>query len=277
MDTIKQKQTENQAEKRSTRQARIEGGMEGRKRKEEYLRIKKFALEREKENFSKLFIFKDNKGWWKMVGHSAVIFHNEIAKRIGMKTRLNEDTDFDVKSEDGVINIKSIVQLSEKLETVNVYLLELKEDYRVYNLGKKYDNSDLERLRKTQELEWGKVNKIILPKHLYPTLYKCERELLLNSYFAMKKVEAFARENFANDVMSRTAEMIRGYSLVMNEGTQAELEAYFKKCEVDVKWMRSQMAIFSELKLLELDAILRISYSIEKVLKEIRLCRTKKI
>ena len=69
-------------------------------------------------------------------GHSAVIFHNEIAKRIGMKTRLNEDTDFDTKSKDGVINIKSIVQLSEKLETVNVHLLELKESHRVYNLGK---------------------------------------------------------------------------------------------------------------------------------------------
>ena len=277
MDTLKSNQSRNKMEKKSTKEARVKDGDSGREKKKEYLALKRFALGRERENFSKLFVFQDNKGWWKMVGHSAVIFYYDIADRIGMKTKLKEDTDFDLKSEDGVVNIKSITLLTEKLETVKIQLFKLEDKYRIYNIGKKYDVSELERMKKAKELEWDKVNKIILPRQIYPTLYKYERELLVNSYFSMKRMETFARENFTSEMMAKMAEMVRDYSLVMNEGTEAEVENYLIRCENNLKWMRAQMAIFAELKLFELDVILRISYAIEKILKEVSSCRVRKI
>lgn len=76
--------TETKTERKSTREARKAGAARGTAEREKYLKLKKFALEREKENYSKLFIIHEKGEWWKMVGNSAIIFHYELAKRAGI-------------------------------------------------------------------------------------------------------------------------------------------------------------------------------------------------
>ena len=50
---------ETKMEKSSTRAARKRGSLEGGLQKEKYLKLKAFAIEHEKENFSKLFIIHE--------------------------------------------------------------------------------------------------------------------------------------------------------------------------------------------------------------------------
>ena len=70
--------TVSESEKKSTRTARAKGAKIGREKKELYFKLKVFALEKEKKNFSKLLVIHEKDNWWKMVGNSAIIFHQFV-------------------------------------------------------------------------------------------------------------------------------------------------------------------------------------------------------
>lgn len=177
---------ETKTEKKSTRESRKKGSLEGGFQKEKYLQLKAFAMEREKENFSKLFVIHEKANWWKLIGNSAIIFHFELAKRAGMRTKLINDTDYDLRTEDGVVNIKNITELDMKLESISIHPLEIKPEYRIYNIRKKYTTAEINLLKQSKELEWERVNKIVLPKEIFPVLYMTERELLHRLFFTTK-------------------------------------------------------------------------------------------
>ena len=265
----------NEAEKKSTREARKAGSIRGTAEREKYLKLKKFALEHEKENFSKLFVIHEKGEWWKMVGNSAIIFHYELAKRTGMRSKLLDDSDFDIKSKDGIVNIKNIIDLDEKLNSISIHPLEIKPDYRVYNIGKKYAPSEIEMLKKTKELEWGRVNKVILPKTVFPEFYMSLRELLSRVYFSTRIFEPYVREIIGKPMVEKVAELIREYSF-MTSGEGLDATEFLGLAEDSTKWIIAQMTIVSELRFMEPEKIYRILQSAEKVKRNIEKCRAKK-
>ena len=268
--------TETKTERKSTREARKAGAARGTAEREKYLKLKKFALEREKENYSKLFIIHEKGEWWKMVGNSAIIFHYELAKRAGMRSKLLDDSDFDLKSEDGIVNIKNITDLDAKLNSISIHPLEIKPDYRIYNIGKKYTPSEIEMLKKTKELERGKVNKIILPKTVFPEFYMSLRELLLRVYFSTRIFEPYVREIIGKPMVEKVVELVREYSFMASGEGLDEIE-YLDLADDSVKWIIAQMTIVSELRVMEPEKIYRILQSAEKLKRSIEKCRAKKV
>lgn len=259
-------------EKSSTRAARKRGSLEGGVQKEKYLKLKAFAIEHEKENFSKLFIIHEKTNWWKMIGHSAIIFHFDLSKRAGMRTKLVDDSDYDLKTEDGVINIKNIYELDSKLESISIRPLEIKPEYRVYNIGKKYTVAEIENLRKAKELEWEKINSIVVPETIFPVLFMTERELLHRLYFTTKLLDPYARDLIARPMVEKAVEIIREYSFMANGEGLGPIE-YLELVEDSAKWITSQMAVVSELRIVEAENIYRILRTIEKLKKDIEGCR----
>ncbi|MBQ2638525.1 hypothetical protein IJF91_00450 [Candidatus Saccharibacteria bacterium] len=259
------------AKNRASKTERTKAGEKGRKQREEYFKIKAFALEREKENFSKLFVIHEKKNWWKMIGNSALIFHYDIAKRIKYASKLMEDSDFECRSEEGVVNIKSIYDLEAKLEANKIYYLDTQEEYKIFNIGKRYTKDDIERLKKARELEWEKINSIVLPKQIHPLLFKSERELLETLYTYTKRIEPYIREVVANPMLERASWMVREYSMMAN-GVGMEEKEYLEKILVNTKWMTSQTIIISELRLAEPERIFRLLKSIENLRKDAERC-----
>lgn len=269
-----EKKKETASKKKSVRSSQTKLTEEGRKQKEQYRKIKAFALEREKENWSKLFVIHEKKNWWKMVGHSAVFFQYEVAKRAGMTTKLKEDTDYELKSEEGVINIKDVLELDDKLEKAGVQPVDIKKEYRIYNIGKKYTEGDLERLQKQKELEWAKVNKIVLPKEMFPLLFADEKELLERIYFSTKLIEGYIRDIIGEPMIERAVENIREYSLMTN-GKGMDTKKYLDMVEENVRWITSQITIIAELRLLEPERIFKMLKSAEAVRRNVEKCRVK--
>lgn len=273
---VKKTEIEEQQNIPSTQAARIAGGKAGREQKARYLKLKVFVLGREKENYSKLFLIHEKDHWWKMIGHSAVMYHYEVSKWIGMSSRLRQDTDYDYKSEDGIVSIRDVYALDQKLTSVNIGLIKSTNDYRVYNLGKKFTHADIERMRKSQELEWQKVNSIVIPKEVLPTLHTGLRELVTNIYFATKKLEAYAREIFGQPMLEKAMEMLRDYSLLC-AGAKGTTGEYLEKVENEAKWLKAQMMGVAELRMLPAETIYRILRSIDKVERIARQCQPRKI
>ena len=259
---------------KSTKNARITGGIDGRNQKKRYIKLKSFALEREKQNFSKLFIIHEKDEWWKMIGHSAIIFHYEISNRIGVSSRLHSDDDFEFKSSEGVLNFRNIDMLDEKLVAAKILPIDIKDDYRVYNIGRKYTQADIEFLKKSKELEWAKVNKIILPKESYPNLFSCLRELLNRIYFITRTLDPYAREAIGRAMLEKASEMIRNYSLFANDA--GFKDEGLDEIELGVRWIIAQMAVISELRLLPVEKIFRLLRTAEKVERCIEQCKIRK-
>lgn len=267
---------EPKAEIPSTREARIAGGEAGRRQKEIYKKWKAFAFEREKTNYSKLFLIHEKNNWWKMIGHSAVFFHYDVAKRIRMASRLVPDSDYDFKSEEGVINIRDIYALDAKLTVAGISPLALEGPYRVYNIGKKYTRADIVAMKNEKAMEWARINKIILPKEVFPTLYTALRELTKRLYFATKTFDGYAREVVGKPMFEKGAGLLREYSLLANKAGLSDSD-FLSEAERTIDWITSQMTIVSELRLLSTERIYQILQATEKVRRGITQCNPKKI
>lgn len=266
--------TVTKVEKKTTRTARAKGAKVGREEKELYFKLKAFALEKEKKNYSKLFVIHERENWWKMVGNSAIIFHYEIAKRIRMSSKLVPDSDFDYKSEDGVVNIRNIDILETKLEHNGVNPLDIKPEYRVFNLGKKYTPSEIANLKKQKELELARVNKMIMPEEIHPVLFMTLRDLLHTFYFATKDIEPYARKNIVDAMLERVVGLVRNYSLATN--SKKAMDEYLAGLDAELDFLNSQMIAVSELRLQPIDRVYRVLRSIEKVRREATSCKKRR-
>lgn len=259
----------------SSRTARIEGGKAGRLQKARYRQWKAFAIEREADNYSKLFVIHEKDNWWKMVGHSAVMFHYEVSKWAGIKSKLVPDTDYDTRSEEGVVNIRDIDQLDAKLTAIKVGAIDIKPDYRVYNIGKKYTAADIAMLKQTKAQEWAKVNKIILPREVFPALLVSLRELLTKLYFSTRSLDAYAREVIAVPMFEKVVGLVREYSLIANKVGVRRAD-YLDEIDDTMKWVSAQMTAVAELRLMEAESIYQVLRATEKVRRDVEQCKPRK-
>lgn len=274
--TEKSKQNETDKQRPSTVAARSAAAAEGREQRKIYQTWKAYAIEHEKENYSKLFIIHDKKNWWKMVGHSAVMFNYEVSKWIHYNCKLHADNDFENQSEDGIVNIRDIYGLDKKLAAFNISLLKATDNYRVYNIGKKFTPGDLEHMKKERDLEWAKVNKVILPKEVFPTLFLLERDLFVNVFNVGQKMEEYARERVMNLITDKVAELLREYSILTSGEGLSDTE-YLEKVEGAMKWCIGQMVLVSELRILPPRKIFQILSLMGKIKREVEVCRPKKV
>ena len=260
----------------STIAARSAAANEGREQRKAYQKWKAFAIEREKDNYSKLFLIHDKKNWWKMVGHSAVIFNYEVSKWIHYNCKLHVDNDYENQSEDGIVNIRNIYDLDKKLVAFNISLLKATDNYRVYNIGKKFTPGDLEHMKKERELEWAKVNKVVLPKEVFPTLYLLERDLYVNVFNVGQKMQEYAQDRVMNPITDRVAELLREYSILVNGEGLTETR-YLDMVKETMRWCIGQMTLISELRVLPPRKIFQILSLMGKVKREVEVCRPKKV
>lgn len=266
-----------ESSRKSTREARIAGAKKGREQKATYLQWKAFAIDREKQNYSKLFIIHEKGNWWKMVGHSAILFHYEVAKWIGMSSKLVPDTDYDHISEDGVVNIKDVYLLDKKLAANHINALDLKGEYRIYNIGKKFTEADIAALKKAKVLEWERINKIILPKEIFPTLEAGLRELTTKVYYATRSIDAPLRKVSGDIMLKEVSDLLTEYSLLANKEGGLSQTDYLEQVAEGMATITARMSIIAELRALPEKKIYQILQIISKIKRELEQCRPKEI
>ena len=260
----------------STKKARAVGGENGRIQKKIYAACKERALQHEPENYSKLYIVHEKKGWWKMFGHSAIMFHYSVAKWANINSRLKADSDFGIRSEEGVINIKDIYELDRKLTKAGVSLLYSSDDIRIYNIGKKYTEADINAMIKTEELAWARANQTIKPKEVFPSLYSFLLRLLNEIYFLTAKMDKTARHTFGEPMTKIVTELVRDYVVLCNEGGLSD-EEFLQRISRELQEIKGYTACLMETRVVKLERAQTVLYSVEKVKRTIEQCRPKKV
>lgn len=246
-----------------------------RRARRAYIKLKKHTLESEKGNYTKLIFIHDRANWWKLFGHSAVIFYYEVAEWIHYSCKLRSDTDYEAISKEGVVNIRDIYALDKKLAAFNINLLHSSPDYRVYNIGKKFTEGDIQHMQKERDAEWAKVNHIVLPKEVFPTLFSLERDLFLQVFYTAKKLDSYTREYVMNPVVERVVGLLRDYSILAN-GDGLTPTGYLDRVYQEMHWCRSQLVALAELRAVETKKMFHLLHLINQVEREVAVCQPKK-
>ena len=146
-----------------------------------YAENKNQILEFEKTNYTYLALIRSTYDFYKMFGHSALFYAENIAKKLNLEAILRADHDFCVKSDTGVVSIKNLEALTKNLKTLNIQKLKTKNqtgDFVVYKLPWTFTNEQIEELKENNQLKIAKFNHLVLVEDSTPTLFVQLSELL---------------------------------------------------------------------------------------------------
>lgn len=177
--------------------------IEERNEKEIYIQRKKNLLEKEADNFERVVFLKGTKGFYAVVGHSAVILANKIAPELKMRVLLRRDSDYGVKSKEGIITIKNVGYYKEKFKN-SVYIEFEKEDDACisFKLKQKISAEEYALLARSKEIKRQKLENEIVKAVPMPKLNMLLTEVLTMTYRFYRKHSDVMSRRFILDTVS---------------------------------------------------------------------------
>ena len=219
----------------------------GAERKKRYEKEKYRVYAMEQENRSHLILFRSTNGWWKMGGISALYYAHYVAKRIDRKANVFPDGDFFSKFWTGVVSIRNLDSLEDKLRTLKIYRnLKLStEGVVVFDLGVKIGEQTVNELLHMRENQERQLNTMVMPESVMPGLYMALLEGLKITVHANDHIPAHMREQLGNQMTERARTTVVNY-LLMSRGV-AKKEEMLKKILLSVEMLMGDAKIMGEL------------------------------
>lgn len=199
--------------------------MEGREKKKRYEAEKKKVKEIEKTNRSRIIAFRSTRDWWKIGGHSALIYYYRIAPRLGKDVNLMNDMDYFSTFSTGVISIRSIEEFEEELSKLGIKLEKETEAIKSFKLPKALSETELKKLKEQEKQKLEKVNKIVMSEdnEVDPLMWAEIRELEKMSFGLYSKIKPGAREVFYEKMIDNMRTISAGYlSVTDKQNTQSK-------------------------------------------------------
>lgn len=233
-------------------------------------KIKTHALAFEETNFNSLQFVKTSNGYYKLFGHSALIFKGEIADILKYTVNLRDDDGALPISRDGQISFKGIENLTSKLES-NGFKMDKtlsNEKFIYFKLLKEYTEKDIEKIRKDIAEEKDSIRKVIIPKNPFPTFYTHVEDLNRMIYENTRKFQAPANSVISTKLFDSSNSILNYYLLYAN--SKMDFEDFYSKCSAKLCFIKYQMKNVENLKLIHARNIKRILHEtiyLEKSLK----------
>lgn len=239
---------------------------ERRALKKKYVETKKLLLEKEKDNFKSLYLVETHDGWYKMFGNSAVVYAFQLAPRLKLRPRLMPDTDYDCKSEQGVVSFRSREDLESHLKKLKIFPRFAQDGITIYDLGYANTAEDINLLIQKEDITWQKVNQILMPKVALPELRNELRLLMKAVHENVRKMDAPARAAVGSRMDENVTRMFADFALMSN-GWIDEIE-FLQGMERKLAELDADMMVVTELKIVSADKTFRIATQLEKVRKK---------
>ena len=147
--------------------------MEGRARKAAYLKRKTLVLEREKTNYDRIILCHDRENWWKIFDHSSIFYRKLVAERLKKNVIAYEDKDFGVKSDELVVNIRSLEELKEDVSKLKMEIdPKNNEDFFAVILPEKVTEEEFQLFKNETRAELEMALRQLRPVVIWPKLKK---------------------------------------------------------------------------------------------------------
>ncbi len=246
--------------------------LEGRRAKALYNRRKDAVIEKERENFQKLYLVRTHdKYGWKMFSHSALIYAWYVAPRLERQVKMKEDDDFVSRKKVESVMIKSLETLAMELKTVLGIEPEYNRDgLAIFDLKKEFTKSDLNEARSEFVESWDEANKLVeVESSMYPMLSKA---LYMTAKMIAEIVRKFDSSAFSlvGDRMIRTiGEMEEEFMMTMKGRGEMKLKDCLEFLMDKSYRLESQLKIICDEKLIHASRAIKIAYQIQELEKRI--------
>ncbi|MBQ6394521.1 hypothetical protein IJH97_02095 [Candidatus Saccharibacteria bacterium] len=248
---------------------------DGRIAQARYEQMKERVLEFEKNNYDRLVVLRSKNGWWKMCGHSALLYYYHIAPRMNnVHPKLQIDTDFKHKSLEGIVSIKSLETLQKRLRELKIYPKEMHEEYATFPLGYKVSDDELKRFMHSEEERRKMINQIVIPKQLFPDIYKRLIVVEKEMRNIVRQMQPQDREIYGLDEMRELRDILTLYMRMANG--QVDVIKGLRKLAEDMQIALYHLQVILELELLETKRGLRLSRGMVEV-RRIALAEMRKL
>lgn len=245
-----------------------------------YKLYKRRVYELEPKNYTKLYFIRQHGNWFRAFGHSAIIYHYDICSKIHRRSKLLIDNDYTLRIPGGVVNVSDMDVLETKLNTAGYSLIVGNERCRVFNLGRRYTDAELKAMEEAREREIESINRVVEPKRIYPYLSRQLRQLFRDLYFALAKLDSYARHCVGEEIVHRALDLLTEYSLMASDCGQwrdKEPVDFLEYADGEVHWIQSRVGFLMEIRVLEYRKITTLLETTGKLLREIKACLSKEL
>lgn len=176
--------------------------------------IKARTIEFEQTNDQYLLIFDSTDGYSKIAGRSVLFYAMTIADRIHRRFCVKNDSDHYSHSEEGIIAVRNLENLTEQLATINIFPdQELStNELHFFKLTRIYTDEQINRLRDRSNRDLERINSILVPRSPIPLLYDAIRRFNFMLYHNFKRTpDLFARTTIGSSMLSEANELTIQY------------------------------------------------------------------
>lgn len=251
----------------TVRAKRNEADLEAKRRRKIYLEDKKRLLELEKDNYTQLMLLKTHDGWWKMFGHSAVIYAKYVAPKTGVKAKLHLDTDYQVVSEEGYVSIDDLKTFEHRVKPVGVYLLSEKERGAVFELGIRISEEDYITMLEEERMLIERANKLLMPVENLSELADAINKTMTVVHTATRKADGVVRELVMMD-MDKALLNMQVKTTRMATGT-LKMETGFSELTDIMAMLNAMMVTELKMRLVQPKTLYDMSYAIFNLQKKL--------
>lgn len=167
---------------------------------------KKALLEREKENFTKIYALKCYNGWLKICDNSAMIVAKRLDGRLGRTYEISADGGYGVKATYGIVSIPP-AQVGNFVERLAWAGMPLRFDdvwTLEFELGERVSQEEMVRMLHEDELLIEKANKLVMPRAVLPEI-RADIKVLLEFIH----VQARNQKSSVKEVLMKCTRMLQ--------------------------------------------------------------------
>ena len=234
--------------------------------KTKYYDLKRRVLGWEKDNYNRLAVVEDTNGMYKMFDHSAVIYAHDVAKRFKIQVELKNDSDFEMTTDKPVVLIHDVEVMEKRFSTIGIKKVSVDDGVTVYDLGYTLDPVEYKAMLTEAEELKKRVNNLVLPSEVYPSLRFEMEQLTKKIYEAVRKMEVVAREAVGLELLEMMAEAMEGFIEAANG--HEDIDEYLQNLVKLTRHINARMKVISDLKIVDDNIIYLILVQIRKVQKK---------
>lgn len=182
-------------------------------------KYKSIAHSLEQTNYSRLIFVDSTNGFKKLIGHSALIYANDIAKRIGRRANLIADSDRYSRSVEGIVSLKLSDALISSLSSIDIILSPQQEQNGLtfFMLPRTYSQKEIEEIKNNVKKTSERITSLIIPKSPIPSIFSNLRELNFLIFINTQNMSPFGREIIGKNLASTSDKMMLRYCEIANK------------------------------------------------------------
>ncbi|MBQ9017058.1 hypothetical protein IJ103_02340 [Candidatus Saccharibacteria bacterium] len=257
-----------------------------RKAIERYQENKRMLLEREQNNYSEIILLKDKpKGstkhneWWNAFGHSANLLVYYIAENHPITFRKTADTDYGIRSEEGVVSIRDLNKFCKSMKAFGYTKGVFGAEMCIIKLGRKLTPEDYNSAITVEQRMLDRVNGLILPNEMMVELSTKIGELDGKVHEVVRKMDAQSREVYADEMEKITTRMVR--HMVQVERGSYPVNEFLDELLEEIEELWGYLKIITNRRAYGIKKITQIGEKIEdvriQVMKELKKQALKKV